>query len=140
MISELPTYKKLLDKSLLSKKGDIFSKAYLIINYPNISIPRISVVINEFNKTRDKYNKNSNIILNSFPAIVIGHFFPEQLRLITVDDTIMFDIAKNIELPKIGSMIMITNYKIYTYQSKGIILDYDVIFENVPSIFYKNYL
>ena len=156
---ELPTYKKLIDKS--SNKGDVVSRAHLIINYPNISIPRNSVVINEFNK-RDEIPLyyfgeqliiNFNKILPIFPAVIIDVTFGRLLKLRIRNNIISAEINLKFNNPidrhAIGSMILIVDSLLvvdpilnrnvatgYSYNT-CLINKYNIIFEHVPKIFYR---
>jgi len=157
LLAELPTYKKFIDRA---SKGDIFSKAYLIINYSNISIPRNSVVIVIFNKRPEIANyhfgeqltRNFNPklpIFPIFPAIVMNIDSERGLTLRIINDIILAEINEKINMPKTGSMILIvdsimiseliTNRNRNTNMSFNtcLINKYDVIFEHVPKIFYK---
>ncbi len=151
LLSELPTYRKLINKS--SKRDDIISKAHLIINYPNISIPRTSVVIAIFNKRPEISNykfgeqliTNFNAILPIFPAIVMSIDLGRILKLRTLNNIIFAEINRQINIPKVGSMILIVD-SIMTSEvirntnfsfNMCLINKYEVIFEHVPKIFYK---
>jgi len=155
LLSELSTYKKLVDKSLLSKKEDnVFSKAHLIINYKNISIPRISIVINEFNNRKEITNyyfgtqeiTGFKSILPIFPAIIINDFLGRiNLKLQILNAVIYAKIKDGLDVPKVGSMILITNSVMIEESTrhpthsfgKCLINKYNILFERVPDIFYK---
>lgn len=149
ILSELPTYRKLIDKSMNSQIG----KAHLIINYPNISIPRISIVIKEFNKRPEITNyyfgeqltTNFNTILPTFSAVVMNVNFGRVIQLRIMNDIIFSETNRDIEIPKIGSMILITDSIIISEQVRNtnlsfnmcLINKYNVKYERVPKIFYK---
>lgn len=142
-LSELPVYKKLIDKSILSKQGDDNSNVHLIINYKNIAIPRRSVVINEFNKRPEITNyrfgtrrrQNTNIVLPIFPAIVIQDLNDRNLMLQILNDTIYVEIKKGINIPKVGSMILVTN-SIMT-EKECFISEYEILYNYIPTFYYK---
>lgn len=153
LLSELPEYRKLIDRSILSKNNDIISKAHLIINYKNISIPRNSIVINEFNDKPEITNYHFgqqqstgyNVILPDFPAIVLNGSSGRNLRLQILNDIIFAEVKQMISIPKIGTMILITNSimeeeirrNTNTSFNKCFINKFNITYEHVPDIFYK---
>ena len=146
----LSEYKKLIDRSLLSKQNDFISNAHLILKYPNISTQRYSVIINVFNYfyQHTKLNREDPTfsgLLESFPAIVMekrGPIIYGTIELRTIDNVIRGRLHESIKNPKVGSMIIINNYLNFgenLFNTSIIIYKYDTIFENTPRIFYEKF-
>ena len=166
-LSELPTYEEMLNISYLSKKGDVASKRYLTINYPEISIPRNSVVIYQLNLRPEikKYpfgKTVSDIFISEprlpiFSAIITDITFGRLLELKITDNIIHAEINMEINMEmnqkdtglKVGTMILvidslfittpILNRDIDTGLSYNtcLINKYEIMFERVPKMFYR---
>lgn len=155
LLIELPTYKKFIDKALLSKNNDVISYAELVYNYERIFIPRNMVVVYEFNKRPEisnypfgeQYILNFNPILPIFSAVVRRESSGRSLKLRIINKIINAEINKEIdqEIPEIGSMILITDSRMLIEPTRNrnigfnkcIINEYNIIFEEVPKIFYR---
>jgi hypothetical protein len=153
LLSELPEYRKLIDRSLLSKNNDFASKAHLVINYKNIAIPRNSIIINEFNDKPEIANYHFglqqstgyNVILPVFPAIVLNGSLGRNLILQILNDVIIAEVKQMISIPKIGTMILVTDSIMEEEErrntnisfNKCFINKFNIIYEHVPNIFLK---